>query len=357
MRVDHLIIGQGLAGTLLAHFLLQAGRRIVVVDDGRADAASRVSLGLCDPISGRNLKRPWRAEALFPCAEKTYRELESLLGLPLYREINICKIFLDERQQARWRREGTAAAFQPLLRAAFNAASYPAVRMAPGCLSYRGGVVQLHVLLPACRRFLHERQALREQPLQYATLEMTADGIRWGEISAASVIFCEGAGVRDNPWFRQLPLVFTKGETVDIRAAGLPADWVLSKGIFVLPLGGEAFRVGATHDRGVCDTRPTAAGRDELLGKLATFFNGAYEITGQHAGVRTALPDYRPVLGAHPKYPRLYVFNALGGKGATQAPFFARQLAQHLLAGGTIDREVGLRTFPGHPDSGPERDS
>ncbi|HIL40306.1 MAG TPA: FAD-binding protein, partial [Methylococcales bacterium] len=45
MNVDHLIIGQGLAGSLLGYRLIQAGRRIVIIDPAKENA-SRIAGGL-----------------------------------------------------------------------------------------------------------------------------------------------------------------------------------------------------------------------------------------------------------------------------------------------------------------------
>ena len=56
MRTDFLIVGQGVAGSLLAWFLLHAGKSVVVVDDGHKHAASITSLGLINPVIGVRLR-------------------------------------------------------------------------------------------------------------------------------------------------------------------------------------------------------------------------------------------------------------------------------------------------------------
>ena len=51
MKVDYLIIGQGLAGSLLAWELIQRRCSVVVVDNGNENA-SQIAAGLINPITG-----------------------------------------------------------------------------------------------------------------------------------------------------------------------------------------------------------------------------------------------------------------------------------------------------------------
>ena len=46
MKIDYIIVGQGLAGTLLAYFLEQSGKSVVFVDNGYKTAATKVAAGI-----------------------------------------------------------------------------------------------------------------------------------------------------------------------------------------------------------------------------------------------------------------------------------------------------------------------
>ena len=52
MQVDFLIVGQGLAGSLLAKELLRRGRTVHVVDDRWKSSSSQVAAGLMTPLTG-----------------------------------------------------------------------------------------------------------------------------------------------------------------------------------------------------------------------------------------------------------------------------------------------------------------
>ena len=54
---DYLIVGQGLAGSLLAMTLVKMGKSVLVVDRYQTSSASRVAAGLLNPVTGRKLDR------------------------------------------------------------------------------------------------------------------------------------------------------------------------------------------------------------------------------------------------------------------------------------------------------------
>src|SRR5690606_11502303 len=62
-----------------------------------------------------------------------------------------------------------------------------------------------------------------------------------------SFIFCEGCDVLNNPLFNYLPFKPTHGETLIVETDELKFDEVLSKNMFVLPLGNNRYKIGATY--------------------------------------------------------------------------------------------------------------
>ena len=81
MKVDYLIVGQGLAGTTLAFHLLKSNKKIFILDDCDSTSSSRVAAGLFNPITGKRNVKTWKADILFPYMKNFYRELEDFLGI------------------------------------------------------------------------------------------------------------------------------------------------------------------------------------------------------------------------------------------------------------------------------------
>ena len=72
---DFLIVGQGIAGTVLTHTLLEQGKRILVIDEGNPSSCSKVAAGLYNPIVFKRLTKSWMIDELSPVAENFYKGL------------------------------------------------------------------------------------------------------------------------------------------------------------------------------------------------------------------------------------------------------------------------------------------
>src|SRR5258708_21923737 len=90
IKVDHIIVGQGLAGSCLAIQLLNRGKKIMVFDEPEKNRASKVAAGLFNPVTGKRMTKSWKADEIFPCLFQFYSEAEKLLSnkffhlLPIY---------------------------------------------------------------------------------------------------------------------------------------------------------------------------------------------------------------------------------------------------------------------------------
>ena len=61
-RFDYLVVGQGLAGSVLTGALWLQGRTVAVVDEDHRQAASLAAAGIINPITGKRLNRPERLD-------------------------------------------------------------------------------------------------------------------------------------------------------------------------------------------------------------------------------------------------------------------------------------------------------
>lgn len=113
-----------------------------------------------------------------------------------------------------------------------------------------------------------------------------------------------------------------------------------------MPVGNGEFRMGATYDWNNLNEIPTTEAREELCGKLEQVFSGDYKITEHVAGIRPTTHDRRPVLGLHPEFPQVGVFNGLGSKGCMLGPYFAKQFSDMLIdKSSLIHPEVRLSRY------------
>jgi glycine/D-amino acid oxidase-like deaminating enzyme len=159
------------------------------------------------------------------------------------------------------------------------------------------------------------------------------------------VVFCMGYTQKNEATFSYLPLQQTKGQTLLIESEILNQTESLNRKCFVLPYGGERFRVGATYEFNNPTLNVTEEARTTLLDNLAAL--GAYQPTvlEQVAGIRPTVLDRRPLMGKHPIYDGVFVFNGLGTKGYMMAPTLARELVAHMLENKPLHSETNISRF------------
>ncbi len=334
---DYIIIGQGIAGTMLALRLQKAGQRVLIYDDARPNSASRVASGIINPVSGRRFELAWLYETIFPFAETVYREIEQELNIQCFYPRQIYNIWPSP--QMRHAFETTAS---PYMTAAADAPQWDTFFHQPYGAGYvQGANVQLHTLLPACRKAL----TVREERFAATALELKEDGVQYGDVRAKGVIFCEGVESPANPYFTKLKFLPNKGEALTIRCPQLQTSMIVKKGITLVPLGTDTYWAGATFSWDYTDALPTAAARASLEENLRQLLKCPFDVTDHLAAVRPSGPDRRPLAGLHPKYPQVGIFNGMGSKGCSIAPWAAEQFTRHLLEAAPLPPEIDIRRF------------
>lgn len=332
MRADILIVGQGLAGTLLAWECERAGIPFLVADAGPAGAASRVAAGIVNPVTGRRLVKSWRIDDLLPMARAVYRELEVALGLTVWRERRVRRRFADDRERRVAREKFARGELSPQVTIPPDA---------DGLWIEGAAHVDVPLLLAAARARSSAAGRLREEPC--GRIDAEADRYELA-------IDCRGALGAREPAFDFVPWEFSKGQLLSVSVGGLDPAVVLNGGHWVLPLSHGEAMVGATHEVSFVDLTPTAAARAELEASAAMLLDGRpFAVSGHRAGVRVNLPDKRPVVGRHPERSRIGLVNGLGAKGVLWSPLLARQWMNHLTEGVPFEAEIAVERFRRRP--------
>lgn len=322
MSADVLVLGHGIAGAMVAWTLARAGVSVRVADGGVASSASRIGAGLINPITGRRLVPSWRVREVLPLAKRVCGEMESAWGVRLWHDLRVRRLYADESERTTARERWTRDEFVP----------YGVSLDDDGCWFQGAARVDVSVLLAASEAYWRRRGAWQGEDLSLAAALARAE----------RVIDCRGlAAARDAAW-SFLPWRFTAGELLELECAGLEPDVILNRRQWLVPVGEGQAWAGATQEPGMSDPAVTADGRARLSTAVATLTTRPFQIIGQRAGVRVALPERRPVVGWHPQERRLGLVNGLGSKGALYAPWMASLWAEEMVAGKAFPEEVRL---------------
>jgi glycine oxidase len=361
MQVDTLIVGQGLAGTLLAHFLIEAGQTVCVIDDDYPRAATRVAAGVINPVTGRRVVKSWRVDEFIPFARQTYQQLESLLGLPLYHERNILRALSHQGDENDWLGRSADPAYHdyivdPADVSAFSGKINPAFSY--GELQ-QSSQVDIGSLCAAFRSFLINKNSFQKETFDYNILQVQKSKspkvqkspLSYQGIFARYIVFAEGAKAPHNPYFNYLPFIGDKGEVLIVKIPGAQFPKMLKQGVFVIPFGKpeeELYWIGTTYERNFENDEPSPDSKAELIDQLSELLTLPFVVVDHLAAIRPTVKDRRPFLGFHPQFEQLAIFNGLGTKGTSLAPFWAKHLADRLVHGSPLDRQVDIARFLTH---------
>lgn len=346
---DEIILGQGLAGTTLAWSLRWLGRRVLVIDRDQSVTSSRIAAGLITPVTGQRLVKSWRWDEFWPAAVAFYRRVETECGLRFFESQQIVRLLTNDVEQeflAKRLADESAELIsnvQPPLHPDWFRADPHSFQM--------NDAARLNVaaFLDASRkRFVEASQFVAADVDLNTDVELTSAGIRLRrlDVTARRMIFCQGIDAIDNPWFRHVRFNPAKGEILTLRIDGLSARRCVQRGVWLMPLGNDLFRAGATYEWNDLSAVPTSAGRDEICSRLREFLRLPFDVVKHDAAIRPILLHQYPALGLHPRYPQLGYFNGLGSKGSLQAPWLAEHLAAQLASGQPFDEAVGLNQYP-----------
>lgn len=332
MHIDYIIVGQGIAGTCLSYQLLKKQKKVVVVDNSLAESSSKVAAGICNPITGKRFQKTWRADEIFPYLKNFYAELESLLQCRFFYEMPVHRIFHSIYEQNLLAGRASAEEWKDYLDLQAKDTNLEQLLDQPlgGWETRQSYRIDVALLLEKYRGYLKEKESYLTGKIKYEEIHTDSEGVEWNGFKAKKIIFCEGYGIRNNPFFRWLPFLPAKGEWIKVRIPGIILKKIIFSGIFIVPLSEELFQVGATYEWNDLNYEITQKAKEELTRHLEEIITRPFEVVDQFAGIRPASADRRPYLGLHPGEPSLAVFNGMGTKGISLSPYFSMLFSDFL---------------------------
>jgi len=345
MQVDYLIIGQGISGTFLSRELLQAGRSVLVIDIDNPRSASRVASGVINPVTGRRIVKTWMIDELLPFAREAYRDIGSDLQIDCIAQKDIIDCFTT-----------------PQMRMAFTGRyeQDPEYLQLPAdendqraWLQYDFGYgiiqpcfwVDMGSLLQQYRRHLKQHGQLVEEVFDPFQLVVKDDEVQYGAVTAGKIIFCDGVAGFNNSFFQNLPYAASKGEAVLVEIPGMPDTHIIKKGYSLVPWKENTFWLGSTYLWEFEHDAPTPGFYQFAKNWLQLTVKMPFTIVDHLAALRPATLERRPFVGLHPVHKAVGIFNGMGTKGCSLAPYFARQLADLLINNVAVKPEADVQRF------------
>lgn len=341
-QVDFIVVGLGIAGISLCEQLERNGKTYITIANNQPGATAK-SGGVLNPTVLKRFNAAWKASEFYPAAISLYGEISKRIQKPFLQEKSILRIFRSVEEQNNWTVASDKRELVPFLSPKFILNENPNIHAPLGFGEVLGTAqIDTDLLLNAYRIYLTGKNRLLTEDFDYTKLEIENDMVSYMGLGARKIVFCDGMGAVNNPFFSTHSLIPNKGEYLIIKAPKLNLHNFLKGPLYIIPLSDSLYKVGATFGQGDNSTHPTAQAMEEIVKKLRSMILCNFEVVEQTTGIRPTTKDRKPILGCVPKNPNVFFLNGLGSRGFTMAPLLSEILVDNMVNGTPIPPEMDI---------------
>jgi len=333
MHTDVLIIGQGIAGTLLSYELMRAGKSAIVIDKPSQNKASLVASAVINPLIGKNWTVAKDADELIPAAIKAYKAFEEQFNARFLSQKQLLIFHQNKNEELNFAQQ--IAERNPYLNE-FEEKQLNVLKEKFLVENAVGKVNPVYTvdaisLLIKWRNYLQKQNSFLEEEFDFESLNYSKDKVQYKDISAEKIVFCEGAVGRENPFFPNQNFTANRGDVLLLSIPELNNENLYQRGIRLVPRNDGLFWCGSNYTWKYDSLLPEKNWRLETEEKLKNWLKIPFEITEHLVAERPTTAGQIPVLAHHEMHKNLYSFNGLGTRGFSAGPSLAREMASLML--------------------------
>ena len=278
MKHDYLIIGQGLAGSILAYQLLSRGKSVAIIDERNPSSSSRVAAGLANPFTGPKMVKSWKAEDLFPFLKQFYHALETETNAHFFSERTIYRPFGSIEELNDWYGRSTQPNYQKFIRSICEKGKHSdVVNEQYGGVEITGYMLNVPAFLDALYLYFQTKCTFVEGRFDESKVRIHDDGFSYRNIDAGKIIYCTGYQIHHSKYFGWIPLAPVKGEILHLKM-NTDFETIYNQSCFIIPQGNGMFKAGSTYNRMDLTNQPTEQGKNEITKRLDALLKMEYKM-------------------------------------------------------------------------------
>lgn len=344
-EINYLIVGGGIAGSLLAYNLYKAGKQVRLIQTSMKGEASSVSAGLINPITGKRFVKTWNWEVIQQHFLECYRSLEKDWDCTLLKPISIYQYLDSVEEENQCASRMLDGEYKDYLEFEYMPTSkgseFPLLKIKTAFL------LDINLVLEKVLNFFKNLNLVTNEKMEYTDLDPSS--MIWKDFQILDgVVFTEGSFAMDNPFFNHLPFMAVKGH----RSIVSSDSYAFGQDVFkldysIIPIANSKYWIGSNYEfnnRAIDLLESEIKSQNDFINSCNLFLKEV-NIENQSIGIRPAMKDRRPVIGSHPEFNKLFILNGLGTKGSSLAPYCVYQMVKFLLNGENIDKEVSIKRF------------
>lgn len=326
-----IVVGQGIAGSVMAYMLYLQQIPFIVIDPGYANTASRIAAGMFTPITGKRKTIQPLALQQIPFAIKTYKAIGQLIGCNFLYPDNVYQVYNSASEQNDWIAKSTNYDYSAFILT--SPEQLPNIKQEIGaCEITNSGWVDCGAMINGFADWLNRKDALLKAEFLYRDLQITNDAMEYHGIKFKNIIFCEGYRAVDNPFFNE-NIIPCKGDMLTIQYDQPAMNRIIKKNsIYLVEKGNAVFKAGSTYHWDNNNDQPDEADKALLELQLEAMLEKSFSIIDHQSAIRPTTKNREVIARQHPEYPRMFMLNGLGTKGILQAPWWTERLVKLVLA-------------------------
>lgn len=341
-NVEYIIVGDGYAGLFMAHQLIKNNKSFVIFSEGRR-SASQVSAGIINPVVLKKFTTFWKAQEQIDFLKESLKEIESYTGENYLINAPIHRIFHDENEQNLWLKKSVNPELSAFLDENFDRLNTVKNDFLTGKVN-QSARLDVKGFFTGLFNYFEKNDHLLKEKFEYSKLNLSESVYK--DFNFKNIIFCEGMGVKNNPYFSEIAVNPNKGHHIKVKLSQpIPENMTIKKKHFLFPAGNGLYFYGGTYDREQLHHHIDESAVEQLVNGLSEFYPYDFEVAEVHFGFRPTVKDRRPIIGRHETVRNLYVFNGLGARGILNGCYFAGDLFRFIEEGTPLHQEVSVNRF------------
>jgi len=342
MIFDFIIVGQGIAGTSFAFNLLRENKSFYLVDKLNSLSSSRIALGVYNPVILKWYTKPWHIQNQIDFFFKFYRNYEQFFKLTVIHDIGIYKYLHTNYDQNNWLTKSLRLS-QFLSTNLYSLNDESLINNKSYGLIDSSGKINVSKFLNSFRNFCSENNLLDNSQFDYEQLKISRNSVKYKNIKASNIIFCEGASASSNPYFNSLKFKPTKGEILDVEFKNYSFSSIIHSNLLFVPREDNLYSVGATYDWQYKSNLVTEKAKLKIQSVIKHTINSKFNLISHKCSIRPSTSDRRPYVGTHSNYSNLHILNGLGSRGVLLAPYLSKLLFDKIFYKKSIPQEIDIR--------------
>ena len=176
-NVDCVIIGQGLAGSVLALTLQKNNLSYVIIDDNNDYTSSKAAAGIMHPLSFKRLILSWDAHEFIPFSQSFYDSINDVLGSQVYSPVRMIRIFSSLEEQNNWFSKAADYPYNNILKDTKNILNEYKI-MCPyghGLVNYCGRL-NVQLFLKLCKQYFKSSKTYLQSSIKPSEIKKQKNG-------------------------------------------------------------------------------------------------------------------------------------------------------------------------------------